>query len=72
MMIAKITGKRNGHHVHSQVFMGEDVNHLALNGDLTFTVGEWQIFVASLMIGAKQSMGHLKVIVNDPLEKSDV
>lgn len=68
-MIAKLKGQQKGDHIHAQVFMGPDRDHLACNGDLVFTVGEWQIFVASLLLGADRTQGHLTVEVDDPLAK---
>lgn len=66
-MIAKIKGVRKGDHIHADVFMGLDEGHFGKNGSLVFTIGEWQIFVSALLLGADRTQGHLTVEVEDPL-----
>jgi hypothetical protein len=61
-MVVKLVSERNGDHVQQQVFVGEDEDHLALAGTLMFRIGEWQLFGAALALGAKQTMGQLRVL----------
>lgn len=53
-MIIKFRDERRGNHVHSRVFIGPDEDHLALAGTLVFNIGEWQMFGACLLSGAKR------------------
>lgn len=50
-MHIRLRDKRGGDHVHTRVFVGPDKDHLALAGELTFNVGEWQLFGAALFQG---------------------
>jgi len=61
-MIVKLRSRRLGEHVHEQVFVGEQEGALGLAGELTFRVGEWQLFGAALVLGAEQTSGHLLVL----------
>lgn len=58
-------GESSGSHIRIRVFMGEDKDHLALCGNLTFRVGEWQLFAAALRLGSQWTQGHLSLIVED-------
>ena len=58
-MHIRLRSKRKGDHVHTRVFMGEDLDHLALCGTLVLYVGEWQIFGAALSMEAKETLGQL-------------
>ena len=60
-MVFKLKSKRRGDHVHEQVFVGPDVDHLALVGTLVFRIGEWQEFGAALGLGAERMHG-MKVV----------
>lgn len=66
-MIFKLLNERlvpaSGEHVKTRLFVGEDEDHLAQVGELTFRVGEWQLFGAALKLGAAQTHGHLKVVL---------
>lgn len=63
MMIIKLKAERRGEHVHERVFVGADEGHLALAGVLVMDVGQWQIFGAALALGAAQTRGRLRVLV---------
>jgi hypothetical protein len=52
-MTIKLRYRLLGHHVHVDVFAGEDADHLASCGSLVFLVGEWQLFSEALLLGAK-------------------
>jgi len=51
-MILKIRDRLLGAHVHVDVFIGPDADHLAKSGELVFTVREWCAFGALLAYGA--------------------
>ena len=53
--------ERRGELVHERVFMGPDVEHLALAGTLIMDVEQWQEFGAALLLGARQMHGNLIV-----------
>mgnify|MGYP001578872877 CR=1 FL=1 len=61
-MIIKLRSERRGHHVHERVFVGPDVDHLALAGVLILDVGQWQEFGAALGLGAARMRGNVTVI----------
>lgn len=61
-MTLKLVSDREGDHVHTRLYMGEDKDHLALCGALTFRVGEWQLFGAALRLGADRTQGHLEIV----------
>ena len=61
-VIVKLRSRREGVHVKEQVFVGEKEGALALAGELTFRIGEWQSFGAALGLGADRMNGNLKVI----------
>lgn len=67
-MIIRLRDVRKGDHIHTRVFIGEDVDHLALAGRLVFKVGEWQMFGAALLLGAQQTKGRLVVQHPDDLK----
>ena len=60
-MLIRLRSKRKGDHVHERVFAGTDADHLKLLGTLVMDVGEWQVFGAALMLGARQMHGQLTV-----------
>ena len=47
----KLKLKRTGDHIHCSVFMGPEGETLANCGELTFRIGEWQLFGALLSLG---------------------
>lgn len=51
----KIESQRKGDHVHMQVRVGERPGDLAYAGALTMSLGEWQLFGATLLIGGRRS-----------------
>ncbi len=61
-MIIKMRSMRLGEHVHEQVFVGPDEEHLALAGTLILRMGEWQSLGAALLLGAERMHGRLRVI----------
>jgi len=67
-MIIKLRDERQGNHIHTRVFMGEDEDHFKLTGRLVMDVGEWQLFGAALLLGAEQTKGHLIVQHPDDLK----
>ena len=85
-MIIKLRSERRGDHVHETIFAGPEENETFHNcGTLVFGVGEWQLFGAALMLGARQTQGNLRVVfegdeqvvtpteevsVGEPLEQS--
>lgn len=58
----KLKSRRAGKLVREQVFIGPDADHLALAGILMFEVGEWQLFGAALLAGARQTHGQFVVV----------
>ena len=54
----------NEHHITQTWFAGEQGKTLASIGTLTTTVGEYQIIGAAMLMGAKQTKGHL-IVIND-------
>lgn len=44
--------ERKGEHVHARIFVGPDLDHLALSGTLVFRLDEWLQFGAALCTGA--------------------
>ena len=60
-MLIRLRSTRKGDHVHEQVFMGKDADHIALTGTLVMDVGQWQTFGAALMLGAGCMRGQLVV-----------
>ncbi len=60
-MLLRLKAERLGDHIHGRVFVGADCDHLALAGKLTFRIGEWQLFGAALLLGAKQMQGYLTI-----------
>jgi len=63
-MIIKIRSERRGEDkVVERILMGEDENHLKLVGSLTLNVGEWQLFGATLLLGAEHTKTHLRIIL---------
>ena len=62
MVVIKLRSKRSGPHVHEDVFVGPDKDHMGLAGRLTFSVGEWQLFGAALKLGASKTGGQLEVV----------
>ena len=61
-MVIKLRSKRSGPHVHEDVFVGPDKDHMSLAGRLTFDVGQWQLFGAALKLGASKTDGQLEVV----------
>jgi len=62
-MVIKIISERGGDHVHMKVFAGPDKDHLGKCGDLCMRLGEWQLYIAALRLGAdKMTSAHLEVI----------
>ncbi len=68
-MVINVRGQILGNHVHARVFMGPDGDHLALSGQLVFTIGEWQLFGAALLLGAERTQQQLIAILDDPLAR---
>ncbi len=56
-----------GDYVKIRVFVGRDVDHLQLSGDLTLHVGEYQLFGAALCHAAGAFHGQLTF--DDPDEE---
>lgn len=54
-MKIKLQSKRLGHHVHTEVFVGPDWDHLALSGTLIMHVGEWQLFGAAMLLATDET-----------------
>ena len=67
-MYLRLRSERKGSHVHQRVFVGPDSEHLALAGTLVMNIGEWQLFGAALLLGAKATKGHLTVDSPDEIE----
>lgn len=65
-MIVKLRSKPlQGDRVVEQVFVGEDEDHLQLAGELHLHAGEATLLGAALVLGAKETNGHLRVITDD-------
>jgi hypothetical protein len=72
--ICKIVGdlqpSSSGEYVTASFFFGHTGGFtMQLAGMLRMTVGEWQIFGAALSMGAKQTRGHLQLLIDDPLSR---
>lgn len=65
----KLRCEARGAHVHVDLFIGPDADHLALSGRLVFRVGEWQLFGAALLLGVDHMRNHLEVLVDFPNER---
>lgn len=61
MMSIKLKSRSElkGEHVHTTFWIGEDGHTLANIGNLVTNVGEAQILLAALLMGAEQTHGHL-------------
>ncbi len=51
-MILKLRDKLLGDHVHVDVFIGPDTEHLAKAGTLVFRVHEWRAFGVMISLGS--------------------
>lgn len=60
--IFKLRSERRGQHVYTTVFSGWEGQTLANTGQLIQNIGEWQDFGATLLLGAKQTSGRVKVV----------
>lgn len=60
-MHLKLKAELLGEHVHEHVFVGPDRDHLALAGTLVMDIGQYQLFGAALLMGAKKTQGLLTV-----------
>ena len=54
-MTFKLKSTIQGGHVSVQLFVGPDEDHLALSGTLNFRLGEYQLFIAMMELGAVES-----------------
>jgi len=70
-MIIKLSGKWTGPHVHEHVFVGPDIDHLALAGVLHLGVEESSKFRIALRLGAMQTNGRVSIL-DVPIRKEDV
>lgn len=64
-MHIKLRDELCGEYIHTRVFMGPDKDRLSLTGTLVMRIGEWQLFGAALLRGAKQTQDHLTVSLLD-------
>lgn len=62
VLVFKLRSKRIGPHVHTTVFSGVEGQTLANTGTLVQTVGEWQVFGALLVMGARRMYPRVKII----------
>lgn len=62
MRIIKLRSVRKGDHIHETMFMGEENRTLVNQGTLVMNIGDWQLFGAVFLLGAKYSGDRLKVI----------
>jgi hypothetical protein len=69
--VVKLVSERHGEHVHDRVFIGPDVDHLALAGRLVFDVGQWQEFGAALLLGSRHMKGRMQVLLEGDEEVAD-
>lgn len=67
-MIIKLRSERRGAHVHERVFVGPDVDHLALAGVLVFDIGQWQTFGAAIGLGVTRMHGQVMVLYEGDAE----
>ena len=61
MTACKLVSEAHGAHVHVRVFIGPDADHLALSGVLVMAMPEAVLLGAAMILGAKESQGHLTV-----------
>lgn len=66
MNILKIKGKPKGEHIHLNLFMGCDEEHLQNVGHLCMGIGDWQTLGWCLLVGSKEINKHFKVIMPKP------
>ena len=70
VMILKLKSNRHGNHVHTDMWMGEDRDHLASIGSIIQHIGEYQLFFAAIGLGIEHMFGNLELIESedsDPL-----
>lgn len=70
MTKVRVFGTWEDNRIRARIFVGREVGNFQLAGDLLLHVGEWQIIMAALGMGAKATHGHLEVDVQDPLAVS--
>ena len=56
-MILKTKAEKRGGHAHVRFYSGPDEEHLALNGNLAFTLEEWLMFRETILMGANNVRG---------------
>ena len=67
-MTFKTKAEKRGIHVYVKFYSGPNEEHLALNGELVFTIEEWILFREVIIDGTKGikyiSEGYLELLVN--------
>lgn len=69
MMITKVKYDLREKHVHARVFMGYEIHHMSLCGNLMFSQEEWKIFSECLKSGAFLVKG-AEVVITDAADGS--
>jgi len=68
-VIIKIKYEQRDKHVHTRIFMGHEVHHVALCGNLIFNPAEFELFVRTLKGGCLLTKG-VEVVVADVADGS--
>jgi len=64
-MVIRLRDELLGRHTHTRVFIGKDEEHLQLTGTLVMDIPEWQLFGATLLLGAKATNGRVELQLPD-------
>lgn len=68
-MYCRIKGKKEKEKIIATFFCGElPGESMQKTGSLNLTVGQWQILMAALFLGAEETHDHLKLQIIDPLK----
>ena len=68
IMVIRLRDELLGRHCHTRVFIGKDWDHLQLSGTLVMEIGEWQLFGAALISGARQTKTELQLPDSDAMD----
>ena len=62
MSIIKLRHEKRGEHIHTTVFHAQDDKNFVNTGSLVQRIGEYQEFVAVMLLGADRTNKQIKVI----------
>ena len=66
-MFIQIGCVKHDEHIHCEVFIGSDNNHLAHAGQLTFRSDEWEAFREIVQAGSRQTANSFAIELPGPL-----